>query len=315
VLYRGDGRGGFVHANHALGLDHIEDFDGHPAAPRLGRTALVTDLNDDGCADLVVGNYRAHRNTFLQATCRGRFVPWRHDPERDPQRSIFGHTVGLAAWDSSLRGTLDLHVFNLWHDDWRGGATDRSYVLREGVRQDAPQPLEAPFGAVVADFDSDRHAEVLLATGPRGQPYGGPAVMLREGNPLWRDTTGWLTFRETPSVVDLNLDGAPDLVGDGRILANRPHPRRRWMGLVFEGRSVSGSLVVLEDRAGTRAAFALAADGRGMPSNLLTLGLGSSARPRRLTVHRGLDGRPTTLDLDDTWVGRYTAITMARPRP
>ncbi len=315
AVYRGDGRGGFVHANRALGLDRIEDFDGHPGPARLGRTALVTDLNDDGCADLVVGNYRAHRNTFLQASCRGRFVAWRHDPDRDGSRSIFGHTVGLGAWDGSLEGGLDLYVFNLWHDDWRGGITDRSLVLRGGAREEFPQPLEAPFGAVVADFDGDRRPEVLLATGPRGQPYGGPAVLLRDGQRLWHDTTGWLTQRETPSVVDLNLDGAPDLVGDGRVLANCPAPGRRWMGVAFEGPSVSGSLVVLEDHAGGRAAFALAADGRGMPSNLLTVGLGAWAHPRRLTIYRGVDGRATTLDLTDAWMGRYTVITLPRARP
>ncbi len=59
-LYRGDCRGGFALANASTGLDRLPDFVGNDAPPRLGRAAAVTDLDGDRCADLVIGNYRAH---------------------------------------------------------------------------------------------------------------------------------------------------------------------------------------------------------------------------------------------------------------
>ncbi len=312
-LYRGDCRGGFALANAASGLDRLPDFVGNDAPPRLGRTAVVTDLDGDRCADLVIGNYRAHRDTFARSDCHGRFEAWSGDPDADPPREHHGHAVGLSPWDLDLRGELDLFVFNLWHDDWRGRVTDRSYLLRGGagrpVRREVPQLLEAPFGAVVADFDGDRHAEVLLATAHRGEPYEGAAVILRDDRVVWRDDVGWLSFRETPAVVDLDLDGAPDLAGDGRVLANSVEPRRRWIGFVFVGRSLSGSVVVLDDDEGGRTAFSLAADGRGQPANLLTIGLGQTARPRRLVVHDGVDGLAHVVDLVSATPGRYYAVT------
>ncbi|MFO0605762.1 MAG: hypothetical protein U0324_21445 [Polyangiales bacterium] len=311
TLYAGDCRGGFAPANRALGLDRVPDFEGETdAPPRLGRVAVVTDLDGDRCADLVVGNYRAHPDTFVRRACGGSFEAWRRAPD-DPWRETLGHAVGLFPWDDGRRGALDLHVFNLWHDDWRGRFTDRSYRLATTTdvprREELPQPLEAPLGAAVADFDGDGRSETLLATGTRGQPYTGPASLWRGGREVWHDARGWLRLRETPAVTDVNLDGAPDLVGDGRVLAQPGAGARRWIGFVFVGRSASGSVAVVEtDR--DAAAFALAADGRGQPSNLLTVGLGARARPRRLMLYEGATGRAASVPLDDLALGRYHAV-------
>ncbi|MDO9018342.1 MAG: FG-GAP repeat protein [Deltaproteobacteria bacterium] len=314
-LHRGDCRGGFHLANRELGLDRLPDFTGNPAPARLGRTATVTDLDGDGRSDLVVGNYRAQPDSFLRSDRAGHFVRWAGDPDRDPRRQYFGHAVGLFPADLAARGRLDLVVFNLWHGDDRGAVTDRSYALRvdergESTRIELPQPLEAPFGGAVADFDGDGLPDVLLATAHRGPPYEGHALLVRNGRVAWRDEADWLKLRETPTIVDLDLDGAPDLIGDGRVLAQRPEAGRRWIGFAFVGRSLSGSTGVLEDETGGRRAFAMASDGRGQPGNLLTLGLGAHARPRRLVLRDGASGREHIVDLRGLACGRYFQVTV-----
>lgn len=313
ALFRGDCRGGFAIANAAFGLDHVPDFVGSPASPRLGRVAAVTDLDDDGRSDLVVGNYRTHPDTFLRSDGRGRFVAWEHNPDRDPGRAYFGHAVGLSPFDLEGRGRLDLVVFNLWHNDERGRVTDPSYVLRgtgAGVeRRPIPQGVEAPFGGVATDFDGDGSAEVLIATAHRGEPYEGRAVLLRKGSLAWRDAEGWLRFRETPAVVDLDLDGAPDLVGDGRVLAQRAPASRAWVGFVFTGRPLAGCTMVFEAEGGVRRAFSLASDGRGQPGNLLTVGLLGGLRPLRLYVREAV-GRAFCVDLRGISPRRYHVIDV-----
>lgn len=314
-LYRGDCRGGFELANRAFGLDRVADFVGNASPPRLGRTATVTDLDGDGRSDLVVGNYRAHPDSFLVADGEGRFVRWRDDPDRDPRRTYFGHAVGLFPVDIARRGRLDLVVFNLWHGDERGAVTDRSYLLRTDgngavVREVMPQPLEAPFGGAVADLDGDGRAEVLLATAHRGPPYEGEAGLIRGGQVVWRDRGDWLKLRETPAIVDLDLDGALDLMGDGRVLAQRPSADRRWIGFVFVGRSLSGSTGVFEDQDGALTAFAMASDGRGQPGNQLTFGLGARARPRRLLLREAASGAERAIDLRAAELNRYQQITV-----
>ncbi len=314
-LHRGDCRGGFRLANRELGLDRLPDFTGNPAPARLGRTATVTDFDDDGRSDLVVGNYRAQPDSFLRSDRPGHFVHWAGDPDRDPRRQFFGHALGLFPADLAARGRLDLVVFNLWHGDDRGTVTDRSYALRvdehgESSRTDLPQPLEAPFGGAVADLDGDGLPEVLLATAHRGPPYEGHALLVRNGRVVWRDETDWLKLRETPALVDLDLDGAPDLIGDGRVLAQRTETTRRWIGFVFVGRSLSGTTGVLEEQSGGRRAFALASDGRGQPGNLLTLGLGPNATPGRLVLRDGASGREHAVDLRRLEIGRYYQVTV-----
>lgn len=314
-LHRGDCRGGFRLANRELGLDRLPDFIGSPAPPRLGRTATVTDLDGDGLSDLVVGNYRAQADNFLRADAAGRFVRWSGDPDRDPRRQYFGHTVGLFPADLAARGRLDLVVFNLWHGDERGAVTDRSYALRvdergASHRTELPQPLEAPFGGAAADLDGDGLPEVLLATAHRGPPYEGHALLVRNGRVVWWDEADWLKLRETPAIVDLDLDGATDLAGDGRVLAQRTEGARLWIGFVFVGRSLSGGTGVLEEEGGRRRAFSMASDGRGQPGNMVTFGLTTGARPRRLVLHDGASGREHSIDLRRVEVGRYFQVTV-----
>jgi len=317
-LFRGDCAGGFTLANDAAELDQIVGFAGNGLPARfLGRAATITDFDRDDCPDLVIGNYRAHPNFFLRSDCKGHFSRWEHDPDDDPARSYFGHTVGLFGWDRALVGELDLFVFNLWHPDERGELLDKSAVLvsdGSGVlsSEELGYFVEAPFGALVADLDHDRRGEVLIATGERWQPYRGKAAILDDDAPPIVDEEGWLQFRETPVATDLDGDGTVDLIGDGRVVDNRSPAAvdRRWLGLVFVGLPLSGSKVVLVDGDGGRAAFALAQDSRGQPSNMLTLGLGD-ALPASLELHLP-SGERFTLSLAELPFNRYLEVTLER---
>jgi hypothetical protein len=74
-------------------------------------------------------------------------------------------------------------------------------------------------------------------------------------------------------------------------------------------------VVVVEDDSGGRAAFSLASDGRGQPSNLLTVGLGAHARPTRLVLYDGATGRASALDLSHARINRYHGVRAEAPTP
>lgn len=60
-------------------------------------------------------------------------------------------------------------------------------------------------------------------------------------------------------------------------------------------------------RAGARPSRA-ASDGRGQPSNLLTVGLGATARPTRLVLYEGSTGRASAVDLTRATLQRYHGV-------
>jgi hypothetical protein len=76
------------------------------------------------------------------------------------------------------------------------------------------------------------------------------------------------------------------------------------------GRSLSGSTGVFENQAGGLTAFAMASDGRGQPGNLVTFGLGASARPRRLLLREAASGAEHDLDLRAAEINRYFQVTV-----
>ena len=166
---------------------------------------------------------------------------------------------GPLPWDDGRRGALDLHVFNLWHDDWRGRFTDRSYRLATTTDVPRREELCSP------EAPSARRSRTSMATAQRdaaghrhaqGSLYTGPASLWRGGREVWHDARGWLRLCARPRGDGCELDGAPDLVGDGRVLAQPGAGARRWIGFVFVGRSAASGVSPVETDRDV-AAFAL----------------------------------------------------------
>ena len=108
---------------------HFRRDDSVAGGEKLGRAAVATDLDDDGCPDLLVGNYRGFPNDPWISDCRGHYHRDAHHPAVGIERAYFGHTMALFPWDLERRGRLDLAVVNLWHPDERGADIDPAAPL------------------------------------------------------------------------------------------------------------------------------------------------------------------------------------------
>ncbi|MBC8353202.1 MAG: VCBS repeat-containing protein [Planctomycetes bacterium] len=178
--------------------------------------AVLADVNSDGFLDIVTANNSSNTISILTGDAAGQFT-----------RSVdvvlpgeYGAT-GLAESDLNNDGHTDLVVIN-WHLDNvvvllnRG---DGSYL--ETIEYDLAGATH-PTDVLIADLDSDGHADVVSANSRSGDI----AVLLGNGNgTLGLAERYWLDGRPTTiRTVDVDHDSTPDLIvandltGDIRVL-------------------------------------------------------------------------------------------------
>ncbi|HYQ88973.1 MAG TPA: FG-GAP-like repeat-containing protein [Candidatus Binatia bacterium] len=180
----------------------------YPGSSRAG------DLNGDGVADLVVGNYNAGTVSVLLADGLGRFnTPVAYEAGPIP--------INLKLADLNLDGTLDIAVA-----DYGGGV---SILLGDGTgafRETQHYPSAPnPFDLAIGDLNGDRLPDIataangrdsvsvlvgtgagLFQTAPGFHPgYGGTAFSIRDFN---ADGRGDLAFAFVRGIVIFPGDGA-----------------------------------------------------------------------------------------------------------
>lgn len=244
-LFLNDSTGRFTEATESLGIVN----------PQWSTAAAMTDLNADGWLDIVVANYVDYfPGTFCadagsrQEFCgpqdfRGIFnrvfmnlgraddgrVRFEDRSSASGLSALPGKSLGLVCRDFDGDGDTDIFVANDGEPNQLWMQNDGMFVDEAHVRGVAVNRLgepEAGMGTVMADFDGDGQAD-LLVTHLSGEMN---TLWLGESGGYFLDQTSRFRFgaagltRTGFGVIadDLNCDGALDiLVANGKVKRDR----------------------------------------------------------------------------------------------
>ena len=223
----GDGRDELVVASAAEGKilwgGRQFELDSAQSLPALSpRDVLVTDLNQDGRADIVLANHQSEK-TFDVAS----YIYWGNregwGPHRRQDLQTFG-AAAAAAGDVNRDGRPDLLFANGSSAFVKGPDTRENALVYWGMphrgyspSQVTRYPINAAMGSLMADLDDDGYAELLFANmadfsflypGTENGPDPNQVQTL-----VFLDSDPHNSFE----VADLNRDGYLDVLLSGLI--------------------------------------------------------------------------------------------------
>ncbi len=304
TVWHNDGDGRF---SERTGMDGFRDYDAERYA---GRGASPADVDLDGDVDLLVNNYRLHRNLHYRNNGDGT-VEQAHEQLQlagnETRLGIsvaHGHSIGAAWGDLDSDGDLDVVVANLAHPRfWH--FSDKTQVLLQGddgVFEDIQGDFEYPAGAaglryqethsvpVLGDFDHDGHLDLAISCTYDGRPSdfywgnGDGTFRLDQYRSGLDVENGW-----GMAVADFDLDGDLDLATSRGLLENT-NGNGRWLqvravGNVNSNRAALGATVRVVAGELTRIRHVNGGTGQGCQDSLyLHFGLGDEATVDRVEV-------------------------------
>jgi len=280
-----------------------------------------TDHDNDGDADLFVGNYHLYDNQLWQNQGDGTFVDVAaalgvaHDTIESPYSQYpGGHTYGGDWGDVDNDGDMDFYMANLSHPRTQPWADPSMFVVNQGapdwtfVDQREAMGLiydEGDINAQFADFDNDMDLDLVVAS-LYTQHYA--RLYRNEGGSHFTDVTYemGMVVEDAVSAVwaDVDEDGDEDLlVGDRsgapylHLYVNRVGQANHWVDLRLEGTT--------SNRDGAGARVTVVAGGVSQMRDQ-QLGNGSWNTQRPAGVHVGLGSNTTIDSVTVRWIGGGT---------
>ncbi len=270
TIWHNDGDGRF---SDRTGMDGFRDLD----AERLAsRGAAPIDVDQDGDVDILVNNYRLHRNIFYLSNGDGT-VEQAHTElnltgnlTQQGLSRAYGHSIGTAWGDLDGDGDYDLVVANLAHPRFFD-FSDKSQVLiqqEDGTFEDIQGAFEQPWGdaglryqethsvPVLGYFDHDGNLDLAISATYDGRPSdfywgnGDGTFRLDQYRSGLDVRGGW-----GMAVADYDHDGDLDLATSQGLLENTGGSGGHW----FQVRAVGN---VASNRAALGATVRVVADGR-----------------------------------------------------
>ncbi len=305
-IWRNNGDGTFSDWTGTHGFWGADD-------PRLAsRGAAPIDHDLDGDVDLLVSNYRLHRNLFFRNTGDGTVEELGLATRLAGRRTVqglsetFGHTIGSAWGDLNGDGVWDVVQANLAHPRFFDFSSKTEVLLGQGdgTYLDLQGPWDRPESATglryqethsvpaLADFDNDGHLDLAITAVYPGRPtdfYWGNGDgtfrldAYRAG--LWV-TDGWGL-----ATADVDRDGRQDLASKAAVFHNQGEAAGHWLEVAVVGdvpgtnRLALGATVRVYagDRVWLR--HVSGGDGQGgQASPYLHVGLGDVAQVDRIEV-------------------------------
>ena len=285
------------------------------------RGANPVDADGDGDVDILINNYRLHRNLYYRNNGDGTVsevalkVGLAGDPVASGGATQYGHSIGTAWGDLNGDGQMDVVVANLAHPRFFN-FSDKSQVLLndgKGGWNDIQGDWSIPVGAsglryqethsvpVLADFDLDGVLDLAISATYDGRPtdfYWGLGDGTFELDVLHAGLTvknGW-----GMAVADINHDGLPDLATKGVVFLNsgiglRPGGKRagkpgHWLqvgviGDVKANRAAIGATVRVKIGAKTVLRSVSGGNGQGCQDSLVQhIGLGAATEVNGVDV-------------------------------
>lgn len=192
--------------------DGKRDFTPAPGSPfpcgKGPNDIAVADMNGDGRPDLVIANTGTPYITILLGDGKGGFRPSPHSPFATESHP---HVHGVAVGDFMGDGKPAIVTDSWGRDevllipsDGHGNLILPGKVFRADLHSD--------FGVRAADFNHDRHLDVVTTS----QRAGGVGLLLGDGHGGFRRAAGspFPSSEQTWAfnVDDLNRDGNPDVI-------------------------------------------------------------------------------------------------------
>jgi len=234
-LWLNQGDGLFINGTDDAGMLSTQ------GAGKAGRGVAPADWDNDGDSDILISNYRLHRNFVWENEGSGDFENIARDSilggigtEVNSLQSYYGHTIGSAWGDLDGDGDLDLFSANLAHPRFIE-FSNKSMLLRNRTVEDGIATFEdvaaeagilyqeTDSSPLFLDFDNDGRLDLFYtAVYPARPSY----LYRNEGN--WNFSMvsypagAWIYNGWGVSAADLDNDGDLDIYGN-RLLRNE-HP-------------------------------------------------------------------------------------------